>query len=96
MSSPAELAYSSRPFSCFVPYVERTDQIQASVHELLRQKGGTTGSKTVYDVLDAGLGSVRDLVDGEIDPLVERTAVDPLGACVPAFDGGWIQQLLAH
>ena len=52
--------------------------------------------QTVDDVLNSGLASIADFVDCEIDTLVQRSAVYPLLACVPAFHGGRIQQCLAH
>ena len=47
-------------------------------------------------VFTAGLGEVRNLIYGEVDPLVERAPIYPFFAGVPAFHRRRIQQVLPH
>src|SRR2546428_3424116 len=82
-----------------VTELERADQLEAAVDELLgRERAGRAGApaQPVDELPQAGLLRVGDLVDGEVDPLVERAAVDPLLAGVPALDGRRVEDLLAH
>src|SRR5262245_11610051 len=80
--------------------VERADQLEAPVDELLRREpgAGRVGARAqpADDLLQTGLLQVGHLVDGEVDPLVERAAVYPLPAGVPALDRRRVQDLLAH
>ena len=73
--------------------LEWADQLQASLHKLAGRQLAFQPGK---DVLNAGFSGVAELVDGEIDPLVQRAAVDPFVSGVPAFDGRRVHERLTH
>ena len=60
-----------------------------------RQRFGLS-AEPFDDVLDAWLRHVVQLVDREVDSLIQRAAVYPLLARVPAFHGWRVHKLLTH
>ena len=52
--------------------------------------------ETGNDGLDSGASHVTNQVGNEVDAPHQGTAVDPLGAGVPAFHAGGIEQVLTH
>ena len=67
---------------------QRVDQ-RLGLHRALRRDA-------VGDRPHARRRRVADVLDGEVDPLHQRAAVDPFLAGVPALDAGRVHQLLTH
>ena len=75
---------------------QRAGQVEAAVDELFGAEAAAFGLQPLDKRLDARLGGVAHLVDGEVDAFGQDAAVDPFLAGVPTLDRGRVEQLLAH
>ena len=76
-------------------HLGRANQVYAGLHQVVGAEVAL-GPHPVDDVLDAGQAYVPDPVGDEVDAPHQGAAVNPLGAGVPPFDAGRVQQGLAH
>src|SRR5215510_2857224 len=92
---PAFFAKTDQPGPRSLGDIQRPEQVEAAVHDL-GGCSGPLGLETVNDDLDTMAAHVAHQLGGEVYPLHQRSAVDPLSTRMPALDTGGVQQILPH
>ena len=73
--------------------IDWSQQVDTAVSELLRGQDTVAGGGQAVDYgANAGTVDVRKFLGGEVDPLHQGAAVDPLRPFVPAFHRGRLQK----